>query len=286
MRWLRIEVVFLGLMVLMAVAAPWLYTIDPNAMDPSNAHLPPATRAEFVALSGDTFTRLFPLGTDSMGRDLWSRTVYGARASLAVACAVAGLSMLFGIAIGLCAGFFRRLDGLIMRAMDGIMAIPPMLFALGLVAACGPSLATVIFAIVLPETPHVVRLVRSLVLSLREEPYIEASIALDTPVWQLMVKHILPNAMGPLLVQAAFIFSVAMLLEAAMSFLGVGLPSNMPSWGSIMSEGRLHFTEHPFTIVAPGLSLSLTLIAMNVLGDRLRDALDPKFDTRGLRNGK
>lgn len=269
------------LMVLMALAAPWLYTIDPNAMDPANSHLSPGTRAEFMTLAGDTFTRFFPLGTDGMGRDLWSRTAYGARISLAVGAAVAIGSVFFGLVIGLCAGYFRRLDGVIMRIMDGMMAIPGILFAIALVAAWRPSLLTVILAIVVPETPRVARLVRSVVLSVREEPYVEAAIALDTPVWRLMLRHILPNAVAPLIVQGTFICAAAMLIEAAMSFLGIGLPPHVPTWGNIMSEGRAHFSAHPFTVLLPGLFLSLTVLAVNILGDGLRDTLDPKFRKRG-----
>ncbi len=271
----------LCLMVFIAVAAPWLYTIDPNAMDPASAHLSPGTRAEFVTLAGDAFERVFPMGTDSMGRDIWSRTAYGARVSLSVGVTVALGSIAMGLLVGMVAGYFRRLDGIIMRVMDGMMAIPGILFAIVLVAVWRPSLWTVILAIVVPETPRVARLVRSVVLSVREEPYVEAAIALDTPTWRLMVRHILPNTIAPLIVQGTFVCAAAMLVEAVMSFLGIGLPTDVPTWGNIMAEGRAHFSSHPSTVLLPGAFLAVTVLAVNMLGDGLRDALDPKFNPRG-----
>lgn len=271
----------LCLMVVLAVAAPWLYTIDPNAMDPASSHLSPGAHAEFMTLAGDSFERFFPMGTDSMGRDIWSRTAYGARISLSVGVAVALGSIALGMLVGMTAGYFRRLDGVIMRVMDGMMAIPGILFAIVLVAVWRPSLLTVILAIVVPETPRVARLVRSVVLSVREEPYVEAAIALDTPTWKLMLRHILPNTVAPLIVQGTFVCAAAMLTEAVMSFLGIGLPSDVPTWGNIMSEGRAYFTSHPSTVLLPGAFLALTVLAVNMLGDGLRDALDPKFNKRG-----
>lgn len=267
-------------MLFLAVAAPWLHTIDPNVMDPANAHLPPGVRAEFMALSGETFERFFPMGTDGLGRDVWSRIAYGARVSITVGAAVALASMMLGLLIGLLAGYFRSLDGFIMRIMDGIMAIPGILFAIFMVSIWRPSLFTVILAIVIPETPRVARVIRSVVLSVREEAYVEAARALDTPTWRLIIRHILPNTLAPLIVQGTFICASAMLIEAAMSFLGVGLPPQTPTWGNIMSEGRAHFSAHPATVLLPGLFLALTVLAVNVFGDALRDAIDPKFRQR------
>ena len=221
------------------------------------------------------------LGTDSLGRDVWSRVAYGARVSLVVGVAVAVLSMLAGTLIGLVAGYCRRLDGPIMREMDGMMAIPSILFAIALVAAWRPSVLTVILAIVVPDTPRVARLVRAVVLSVREEPYVEAAVALDTPTWRLMLRHILPNAVAPLIVQGTFICAAAMLVESAMSFLGIGLPPDIPTWGNIMAEGRGHFSAHPHTVLLPGAMLALAVLAVNMLGDGLRDTLDPKFNQRG-----
>lgn len=267
-------------MLFLALAAPWLYTIDPNLMDPANSHLHPGERAEFMTLSGETFHRFFPMGTDGLGRDVWSRIAYGARISLAVGVAVAIASMMLGLLIGLLAGYFRSLDGFIMRIMDGIMAIPGILFAIFMVSIWRPSLMTVIVAIVIPETPRVARVIRSVVLSVREEAYVEAARALDTPTWLLIVRHILPNTLAPLIVQGTFICASAMLIEAAMSFLGVGLPPQIPTWGNIMAEGRAHFNAHPTTVLLPGLFLALTVLAVNIFGDALRDAIDPKFRQR------
>ncbi|BDB24461.1 peptide ABC transporter permease [Cupriavidus sp. TA19] len=268
------------LMLFLAVAAPWLYTIDPNTMDPASSQLAPGTRAEIMTLAGDTFERLFLFGTDSLGRDIWSRTLYGARVSLAVGVCVALASVVLGLAVGLVSGYFRWLDGPVMRVMDGMMAIPGILFAIVLVAAWRPSLLTVIVAMTVPDTPRVARLVRSVVLSVREEPYVEAAIALDTPAWKLMLRHILPNTIAPLLVQGTFICAGAMLVEAVMSFLGIGLPTDIPTWGNIMAEGRAHFTSHPHSVLLPGAFLALTVLAVNMLGDGLRDTLDPKFNKR------
>lgn len=268
------------LMLLLAVAAPWLYTIDPNTMDPASSQLAPGTRAEIMTLAGDTFERLFLFGTDSLGRDIWSRTLYGARVSLAVGVCVALASVVLGLAVGLMSGYFRWLDGPVMRVMDGMMAIPGILFAIVLVAAWRPSLLTVIVAMTVPDTPRVARLVRSVVLSVREEPYVEAAIALDTPAWKLMLRHILPNTIAPLLVQGTFICAGAMLVEAVMSFLGIGLPTDIPTWGNLMAEGRAHFTSHPHSVLLPGAFLALTVLAVNMLGDGLRDTLDPKFNKR------
>lgn len=277
----RLGGALLALMLLVALAAPLLYTIDPNAMDPASSHLPPGARGEFMTLAGDSFERTFPMGTDSLGRDIWSRAAYGARISLVVGVAVAVLSMLAGTLLGLVAGYFRRLDGPVMRVMDGMMAIPSILFAIALVAAWGPSVVTVILAIVVPETPRVARLVRSVVLSVREEPYVEAAVALDTPTWRLMLRHILPNAVAPLIVHGTFVCAAAMLVEAAMSFLGIGLPPDIPTWGNIMAEGRAHFSAHPSVVLLPGALLALAVLAVNMLGDGLRDTLDPKFNPRG-----
>jgi peptide/nickel transport system permease protein len=278
---IRIGGALLLLMALLAVAAPWVYTIDPNAMDPASSHLSPGSRAEFTTLGGEVFQRFFPMGTDSMGRDIWSRTAYGARISLSVGLAVGVGSIALGLLVGMVAGYFRRLDGTIMRVMDGMMAVPGILFAIVLVAVWRPSLLTVILAITVPEVPRVARLVRSVVLSVREEPYVEAAVALDTPTWTLMWRHILPNTVAPLIVQGTFVCAAAMLVEAVMSFLGIGLPSEIPTWGNIMSEGRAHFTAHPSTVLLPGAFLALTVLAVNMLGDGLRDTLDPKFNKRG-----
>ena len=272
---------FLCILVFMAVAAPWLGTIDPTEMDPASGNLLPFTQAEFASLTGDTFAHWFVMGSDSLGRDIWSRALYGARVSLTVGVAVAVITLVLGLAIGLVAGYFRRLDGLIMRIMDGLMAIPGILFAVSLVALFGGSLLTVILAIAVPEIPRVARLVRSVVLSVREEPYVEAAIALDTPVWKVMFKHIMPNATAPLIIQATYVCAAAILVEAILSFLGVGLPAEQATWGNIMAEGRAQFNQYPHNVLFPGALLALTVLSINILGDGLRDTLDPKFNKRG-----
>ncbi|MDQ0587187.1 ABC transporter permease [Variovorax paradoxus] len=269
------------LLVLMSLAAPWLGTIDPTAIDPGSGNLMPGTRDEFNSLAGDTFEHLFVMGTDSLGRDIWSRTLYGARVSLTVGVAVAVLAVVFGMLIGLLGGYFRRLDSAIMRLMDGVMAIPGILFAISLVALFGGKLLTVVVAIAVPEIPRVARLVRSVVLTVREEPYVEAAIALDTPTWKILVRHILPNAIAPLIIQATYVCASAILVEAILSFLGVGLPADMATWGNIMAEGRAQFNQFPHNVLFPGIFLALTVLAVNILGDGLRDTLDPKFNKRG-----
>jgi len=270
----------LVLLIAMAAAAPWLGTIDPTAIDPSSGNLLPGTLAEFHSLAGDSFQHFFIMGTDSLGRDIWSRTVYGARVSLTIGIAVAVLALLLGMAMGLLAGYVRRLDGLIMRLMDGLMAIPGILFAISLVALFGGTVATVIVAIAIPEIPRVARLVRSVVLTIREEPYVEAAIALDTPGWKILGKHILPNAIAPLIIQGTYVCAAAILVEAILSFLGVGLPTDMATWGNIMAEGRAQFNEYPHNVLLPGVFLAVTVLAVNILGDGLRDTLDPKLSKR------
>lgn len=277
----RLGGVTLILLILMAAAAPWLGTIDPTAIDPASGNLLPGTRGEFTSLAGDTFQHLFLMGSDSLGRDIWSRVVYGARVSITVGIAVAALALAGGIVVGLAAGYFRRLDGVLMRVMDGLMAIPGILFAITLVAAWRASAATIIIAIAIPEIPRVARLLRSVVLTIREEPYVEAAIALDTPPLKVLTRHILPNAIAPLIVQGTYICASAILVEAILSFLGVGMPVDIPTWGAIMAEGRIQFTQFPHNVLVPGVFLALTVLAVNILGDGLRDTLDPKFSKRG-----
>lgn len=272
----------LCLVLAMALLAPWLGTLDPTAMDPGSGNLLPGSRGEFHGLDGEIRARWFPMGTDSLGRDIWSRALYGARVSMIVGAAVALLALSAGLLIGLVAGFFRRFDSIAMRVMDGVMAIPGILFAVSLVALLGGTLATVIAAIAVPEIPRVARLVRSVVLSAREEPYVEAAIALDTPTWKVMLRHILPNAIAPLAIQGTYVCASAILVEAILSFLGVGLPAEMATWGNIMAEGRSQFNQYPHNVLFPGVLLALTVLSVNVMGDGLRDALDPKFGKRGV----
>jgi peptide/nickel transport system permease protein len=269
-------------LILATMIAPWLGTIDPTAIDPSSGNFLPGTRADFNNLSGEVIpNHWFLMGTDSLGRDIWSRALYGARVSITVGIAVALLALVLGLFVGLTAGYFRRIDSVIMRLMDGVMAIPGILFAVSLVALFGGTLLTVIVAIAVPEIPRVARLVRSVVLSIREEPYVEAAIALDTPTWKILLRHILPNAIAPLIIQGTYVCASAILVEAILSFLGVGLPAEMATWGNIMAEGRSQFNQYPHNVLFPGVFLALTVLSVNVMGDGLRDTLDPKFNKRG-----
>ena len=272
----------LCMLILATMIAPWLGTIDPTAIDPSSGNLLPGTRADFNNLSGEVISNhWFLMGTDSLGRDIWSRALYGARVSITVGIAVALLALVLGLFVGLTAGYFRRIDSVVMRLMDGVMAIPGILFAVSLVALFGGTLLTVIVAIAVPEIPRVARLVRSVVLSIREEPYVEAAIALDTPTWKILLRHILPNAIAPLIIQGTYVCASAILVEAILSFLGVGLPAEMATWGNIMAEGRSQFNQYPHNVLFPGVFLALTVLSVNVMGDGLRDTLDPKFNKRG-----
>jgi peptide/nickel transport system permease protein len=271
------------LLALLSVLAPWLGTIEPTLLDPVNRDLLPGTSGSVGLITGESVEHTFWMGTDSYGRDIYSRVLYGGRVSLTVGVAVAALSLAFGLVIGLAAGYVRWLDAVVMRVMDGLMAIPAILLAIALVALWRASLASVILAITVPEVPRVVRLVRSLVLSIREEPYVEAALAVGTPTVKLLYRHILPNTLAPLIVQATYICAFAILVEAILSFLGVGLPTDVPTWGNIMAEGRLQFNQYPQNVLFPGAFLAATVLAVNMLGDGLRDTLDPRFNQRGER---
>ena len=258
--------IVLLLMVLIAILAPWLGTMDPLQVVPTRRLKPPSEQ--------------FWFGTDMLGRDVYSRVVFGSRVSLTVGLAVAVIATTVGLAIGLVTGFLRRVDAVVMRVMDGLMSIPPVLLAIALIALTKASLGNVVFAIAISEVPRVVRLVRSLVLTLREQPYVEAAIASGTRLPRILVRHILPNTMAPLLVQATYICASAMITEAILSFIGAGTPLNIPSWGNIMAEARSLFQLKPYLILLPGVFLSLTVLAVNLLGDGLRDALDPRLARR------
>ena len=270
----------LVLLVLIALAAPWLGTVDPTLFDAASRDLRPGEAGEITTLEGETVKHVFLMGSDSFGRDIYSRVLYGTRVSLIVGLAAALLALLFGVVCGLSAGYIRWLDGLVMRVMDGIMAIPAILIAIAVVALWRASLPSVVIAIAIPEIPRVTRLVRALVLSIREEPYVEAAVSLGTPTAKIMFGHILPNTIAPLLVQGTYICAFAILLEAILSFLGVGLPPDIPTWGNIMAEGRVQFVAYPHNVFFPGVFLAVTVLAVNILGDGLRDTLDPKMAKR------
>lgn len=269
------------LLILISLAAPWLGTVDPSLFDPASRDLLPGKTGEITTLEGESLKHRFLMGSDSFGRDIYSRVIYGTQVSLIVGLFTAVVALAIGIVLGLMAGFLRWLDGPLMRVMDGVMAIPAILIAIALVAMWRGSLTTVVIAIAIPEIPRVTRLVRSLVLTIREEPYVEAAISLGTPTWKIMWRHILPNTVAPLVVQGTFICAAGILTEAALSFLGVGLPPDIPTWGNVMAEGRAQFNEYPHNIFFPGIFLAVTVLAVNILGDGLRDTLDPKMAKRG-----
>ena len=277
---MRIGASVLALLIVVSIAAPYLGTVDPTLFDASSRDLTPGQSGEITTLDGETLKHRFLMGSDSFGRDIYSRVLYGGRVSLLVGVSCALVALAFGILCGLAAGYLRWLDGPLMRVMDGIMAIPAILIAIALVALWRASLSTVIVAIAIPEIPRVTRLVRALVLSLREEPYVEAAVALGTPVPKIMFGHILPNTLAPLIVQGTYIVGFAILIEAILSFLGVGLPPDVPTWGNIMAEGRVQFVAYPHNVFFPGLFLAATVLAVNILGDGLRDTLDPKLAKR------
>ena len=276
----RFGVAVLAFMVIVAVLAPWLGTVDPAAMDANHINIAAGVAGDLALPDGQVLAHTFWLGTDNFGRDIYSRVLYGSRISLVVGIATAVLALGLGGLCGMLAGYFRNVDMLLMRFMDGLMAIPAVLLAIALVAALGANVATVVIAIAIPEVPRVTRLVRSLVLTLREEPYVEAARALATPTPVILWRHILPNAMAPLLVQGTFVAASAVLTEAILSFLGLGLPPDVPTWGNIMAEGRVQFSQQPGNVLFPALFLVPTVLAINLLGDGLRDVLDPKFAKR------
>ncbi|MBU8872821.1 ABC transporter permease [Reyranella sp. MMS21-HV4-11] len=272
--------VILLTMLLIAILAPFLGTVDPTRIDPASRNKKPGTEITYRLDDGQTLKRVAIMGTDSLGRDIYSRVLYGARVSLAVGVAVSVISVAIGMVIGLVSGYIRWADGIIMRIMDGLMAIPGILLAIALVSIWRAGLITVVFAIVVPDVPRVVRLVRSIVLTVREEPYVEGAISVGTPTWILMFRHILPNTVAPLIVQGTFLAAAAILTEAALSFLGIGIPPEIPSWGNIMAEGRTLFRVFPHNILYPGIFLALTVLAINIMGDGLRDTLDPKMSKK------
>ena len=268
-RWLRKNpTLILGALLLLVItvitlAAPWIATHDPQDIDP------------LTRMQGASAAHYF--GTDALGRDVFSRAVWGGRISMIVGLSVAVLSTLIGVLLGLVAGFVRWADGAVMRVMDGMMAIPGILLAIALMAVTRASLTTVIVAITVPEIPRMVRLVRSLSLTLREQLYVEAAHAVGTRLPVILWRHVLPNMVAPLIVQATFVAAAAVLIEASLSFLGVGVPAQTPSWGNMMAEGR-NFVAVAFHIILyPGLLLATTVLAINMLGDGLRDVLDPRL---------
>jgi peptide/nickel transport system permease protein len=254
--------VLLGVIVV-ALAAPLLTGIEPTALNPRGRLSPPSAQHLF--------------GTDNFGRDVFSRTVWGARLSLEIGFLVSALTLLSGTAVGLAGGYFRRLDTPIMRLMDSMMAFPGIVLAIGLMAALGASKFNVVTALTVVYTPRLARVVRSIVLSIREMQFVEAAQAQGTSSLRILLRHILPNCLSPLIVQGTFIFAEAVLGEASLSFLGAGTPPYIPSWGNMLGEARAYLRDAPWTMLFPGLSLTLTVLALNLLGDGIRDVLDPRL---------
>ena len=257
--------VLLFLLIAVAIVGPF-FVGDPFKIAPVNRLRPPSERWWF--------------GTDQFGRDVFTRTIYGARVSLIVGLTVAAISSVLGLVLGLACGYFRRIDGIVMRIMDGVMAIPSILLAIALITLTRPGLGIVIVAIVIPEVPRIVRVVRAVVLSIRAQPYIESAIAGGTKNVKLLWRHVVPNTLAPLIVQATYVCASGMLIEASLSFLGAGVPLEIPSWGNIIAQGRSFFQIAPWTILIPGGFLALTVLAVNLLGDGLRDRLDPRLARR------
>ena len=258
--------VLLAVIVVLGVFAPYLGTVDPTALAPARRLRLPSAAYWF--------------GSDMLGRDIYSRVLYGARVSLVVGFAVAALSSVVGLLIGVCAGYIRLVDALIMRVMDGLMSIPSILLAIALMALTRGSVQNVVIAITVAEIPRVTRLVRGVVLSLREQPYVEAAVASGTRTTMVIFRHIIPNILAPITVQATYICASAMITEAILSFIGAGTPPIIPSWGNIMAEGRALWQVKPYIVFFPAVFLSLTVLAVNLLGDGLRDALDPRLAKR------
>jgi peptide/nickel transport system permease protein len=258
--------VLLLIMIFIAILAPYLGTVDPTALAPAKRTREPSAQYWF--------------GTDMLGRDVYSRVIYGSRISLIVGFAVAALASAVGTFIGLLSGFIRGLDAVLMRVMDGLMSIPSILLAIALMALTRASVQNVIIAIAVAEFPRVSRLIRGVVLSLREQPFVEAAVASGTRMPMIILKHILPNTLAPLMVNATFICASAMIIEASLSFIGAGTPPIIPSWGNIMAEGRALWQVKPYIVFFPAVFLSVTVLSVNLLGDGLRDALDPRLAKR------
>ena len=263
---IAVATICLVLIILMAIFAPLLAPHDPLLLTPSQRLKPSSAQCL--------------LGTDAYGRDLLSRVIYGARISLLIGLGAAVCSIAIGLLIGLVAGFFRWVDAVMMRVMDGLMAIPAILLAIAVVSLSGASIWTVMIAITIPEIPRVARLVRSVVLTAREEPYVEAAISLGSSLPKIMWRHLMPNTIAPLIVQGTYVCASAILTEAILSFLGAGISPETPTWGNLMAEGRAYFQVKPSLIFWPGLLLSIAILSVNLIGDAARDALDPRMKQR------
>lgn len=259
--------ILLAVMALVSTSAPLLTSSDPQELHTSERLEAPAAEHWF--------------GTDAFGRDVYARTIYGGRISLAVGISVALITSVIGTTVGTLSGYFKKLDAVIMRGVDGLMAIPNILLGIALVALLGASVQNVIIAVTVTESPRLTRIARASVLSIREQPFVEAAVAIGARPLRVMGFHIVPNLIAPMLVMGTFITAQAILLEAALSFLGAGTPPSIPSWGNMMAESRSNMQQAPWAILFPGVFLALTILAVNLVGDGLRDALDPRTSRRG-----
>ncbi len=254
------------ILVLLSIGAPLVTPYDPIALDVAHRLRPPGAAHWF--------------GTDNVGRDVFSRTLYGGRISLLVGVCVTILSSVVGTAIGVAAGMFRWADAVCMRVMDGLMAIPAILLAVSMMTLVRPGVLIVVIAISVPEVPRVARLVRSVTLVIREQTYVLAARAIGTRLPALLLRHILPNALTPIIVQATYVCASAVLIESYLGFLGVGIPPEIPSWGNIISDGRTYIQLAIWIVLFPGAFLGLMVMAINMLGDGVRDLLDPRLARR------
>ncbi len=252
-----------GIIVLAAALAPWITSVDPTRLSMRNKFRPPSS--DFV------------FGTDNFGRSLWSRVIWGAQLSMYIGASVVALNAVFGTLIGALAGYFRRIDNALMRVNDALMAFPAILLAIGITAVLGPSTINAILALAIVYIPRTARIVRASVIVLREMEYVQAAVAAGAGHWRILRRHILPNAMAPLIVQLSFLFAYAVLSEATLSFLGLGAVPPTPTWGNIMAEGRQYMTDSYWIITIPGIALMITVLGLNLLGDGLRDVLDPRL---------
>jgi peptide/nickel transport system permease protein len=252
-----------AIILIAGLAAPWITNIDPTKLSMRNKFLAPGEAYIF--------------GTDNLGRSLFSRTVWGAQLSVIIGVSVVALNAVFGTLLGAVAGYFRSLDNGLMRINDALMAFPAILLAIGITAVLGPSTANVILALAIVYIPRTARIVRSSVIVLREMEYVQAAVAAGAGHGRILFRHILPNAMAPLIVQLSFLFAYAVLSEATLSFLGLGAVPPTPTWGNIMAEGRQYMREAPWIITIPGVALMITVMGLNLLGDGLRDVLDPRL---------
>lgn len=262
-RAMLLGAIILVVVVLAAILAPWVAPYAPNKLSIVNKLKPPSA------------TNFF--GTDEFGRDIFSRAIFAGRISLLVSLGVVVISTILGVILGVAAGFFRALDAPISRLLDAMMSFPDILLAIALVAALGPSLSTVILALGITYAPRLARIIRGSTLVLRELPYIEAAVAMGLPTWQILARHVLLNLASSILVQATFVFASAMLAEASLSFLGVGVSSDMPTWGTMLASGREYMNNAPWLMVFPGLAIVFSVLSLQLLGDGLRDLVDPRL---------